>query len=1058
MVVNPAMKLAEKSRLTGVATLILTTSAIAVFRLSVFAAEITWKGGGDTAAWSDGTNWEGDTAPAKGDVAVLPEGATVGATMADVTWMHAADTKLGGIRFAGDDTVLMFTNITASKTITVPFTGKGEFRLLNNTSGITIGMQADNSEYLGSFVISNSPVHYQRPYCMGTTNKVSYWGNSSWVKYFSFNQQGNVTTNEFHLYGEKSYFYAGGVSREFYGPVYIHGNNWLSQAGNTTQSYYGGVYYVGTATGNTGPGFGGRTHFYNTPVDFGKLWIRGVESDDSGSGGVWLIGTDVNAAMISPPNNANQGAGVLRFVRKNCLTPTTGIYLRPAAGVDLNGYDQRCGDFTISSEGGLNPKYAYIKSANAATLTVLGNGPSRFNGLINGKVSLELNSTNSATAGAFGLCGTNNTTTGALIARRGTITVLPGAAFSNLTALVASDEGVIDVQSAATLASLSTVTVSGNGTVRLGSPCLNENLTALDIADGASVVLEGGEYRFYSVRIGGKYLAARSYAAGDEALKGVITGTGSVSVFAKPVAEVEEFVWSGAQGSDMSSGGNWDGGAAPDWAEGNADALFGDLGSALAEMTSAGALNGVSIRRSAGFTLGGTSPVSLGAGGLKAANTSASGVVTNTISTMLNMAVLPQRQWSVGERTVLDIRAPVTSVDLEGVEATGIGGAGTILLRAASPDLTAPLTFTNAMTHVLAYQALGSSNRTVTVKASGIIFAGNGLTNDVPLRFIDGSSDLYLTGENYWNQGWVQRGRITAVGKSITLNCGHGYRIQGGLTSENGGSFYFLLPWNRHLYFENKPFDMPNGSITLDNNGIYHFVSTNNSLGRINSNLPNVRCDSDYALPANATFQFGATWKDDYNGGIDMNGHDQKLSAITCGWDPSAMATRTGEVWGVTGTLEVCGKTGSNVAICFKGGTSYRHSGVSTNVFWNTANTSTGRLEVVNGKVKLRSGAGWPRASGVIISGGGVLEISPDTTDVAFGPEQGKSSAALEFVDGTGTLEIPSGTVTVKTLCVGSRWRAAGIYDSSALPGRISGSGYLRVLRSGGPGAFVIVR
>ena len=1049
------MKLASL-KINGAAALILMAVAVAVFKLPVLAAEIIWKGGGDTAAWSDGTNWEGGTAPAKGDIAVLPEGATVGATMADVTWMHATDTKLGGIHFVGDDTVLMFTNITANKTITVPFTGKGEFRLLNNTSGITIGMQADNSAYLGSFVVSNSPVHYQRPYCMGTTNKVSYWGNGSWVKYFSFNQQGTVTTNEFHLYGGKSYFYAGGVSREFYGPVYIHGDNWLSQAGNTTQSYYGGVYYVGTATGNTGPGFGGRTHFYNTPVDFGKLWIRGVESDDSSNGGVWLIGADVNAAMISPPNNANKGAGVLRFVRKDCLTPTTGIYLRPAAGVDLNGFDQRCGDFSISAEGGLNPQYAYITSATDATLTVLGNGPSEFNGLVNGKVSLELNSTNSATAGTFGLCGTNNTTSGALIARRGTITVQPTAVFSNLTALVASGEGVIDVQSKATLASLSTISVSGNGAVKLCQTCLNENLTALDVADGGSVVLDGGEYRFYSIRIGGKYLAATSYAVGDEALKGAITGTGSVSVFAKPVADVEEFVWSGAQSADMTAGGNWDGGEVPDWAEGNANALFGDSGSALAEMTSAGALNGISIRRSTGFTLGGTAAISLGAGGLSAANASASGVVTNTISTTLNMAVLPQSQWSVGERTVLDVRAPMTSIDLAGAETTGIGGEGTILLRAASPDLTAPLAFTNAMTRVLAYQGLGSSNRTVTVDASCIIFAGDGLTNDVPIRFIDGSS-TYLT-DNYWDQGWVQRGRITAVGKSITLNCGHGYRIQGGLASENGGSFYFILPWNRHLYFEDRPFDMPTGSITLDSLGIYHFVSTNNSLGRINSYFPNVKCESDYALPANVKFQFGATWRDDYNGGIDMNGHDQRVSSITCGWEPSDVATRTGVVWGVTGTLEVCGKTGSNVAVCFEGGTSYRHSGISTNVFWNAASTSTGRLEVVNGKVCLRSGAGWPRVSVVVISGGGVLEVLPDSAAVAFGPEQGKSSAVLEFTDGTGTLEIPSGMVTVKKLCIGGKWRAAGIYDSTALPGRISGSGSLRVLRTCGMGTVMTIR
>ena len=43
----------------------------------VFAgSEINWTGKGETAAWSDGGNWEGGVAPGLGDTAVIPRART----------------------------------------------------------------------------------------------------------------------------------------------------------------------------------------------------------------------------------------------------------------------------------------------------------------------------------------------------------------------------------------------------------------------------------------------------------------------------------------------------------------------------------------------------------------------------------------------------------------------------------------------------------------------------------------------------------------------------------------------------------------------------------------------------------------------------------------------------------------------------------------------------------------------------------------------------------------------------------------------------------------------
>ena len=1042
-------------------TICLRTAALALIAASVLgsakADSITWTGEGDTTAWSDGGNWEGGAAPGLGDIAVLPAGATVGATQADANYMMATETKLGGIHFSDDDTVLLFTNLTANTVFSVPFTGKGECRMFNNSA--YLNMSGNSSEYLGSYVISNSPVYLSTTCGFGTTNSVTYWGNGAATKYFTF-KSGLTCTNEFHLRGYAWLFY-GANNAILWGPVHVWGTSRLQTSGTCSMVYYGGIKYEGASTGDTGPLFVGQQKFYGKPVDFGKLWMRGDPAGDYSGAGTWYVGTDINAAVVAPPNGNNKGFGRVIFERSNCLAPTSGLRLGRASGnstcVNLNGYDQQCGEFSIAKNGAMNPAYTYITSANAATLTILDKGPTQFNGLINGKASLELNSTNSATAGSIGLCGTNNTTTGSLIARRGTINVLPEAVFSNLTALVASGEGIINVQMAANLDGLRSIKVSDSGQVILNSTCLNENLTALEVSDSGSVTLDGGTYKFYSLKVGGRYLAAGDYAIDAAALGGVFTGTGSISVFTKPVAPAGDYVWSGETGADMMVGANWDGGELPDYEEGNATAVFDDTGTALAEMTAAGTLNGIRFERGTSFTLGGTAPVGLGAGGLSATNTAETGTVTNMLETTLHIGFLPQTQWSLGARTILDVRAPMTSITLDGAEPVGVGGSGTVWLRASSPDLTAPMTFTNSMTRVLAPLALGSSNRAVTVSPGKIIFAGAGLTNDVPLRLVGGSTTVYLTDGYSTDQKFVQRGKVTVPGTgSIYVTCGNGYHFQGGLESESSGGFMFLLPAYCHMYIEKEPINCPSAGLYMDNGGHYHLVSTNNVCGTMQIYCGTLHLDNDNVLCDTGALKYGVDWNDNFNGTVDLEGHENKVGRIVCNWTPSAKPTRIGKTLGASGTLEVVGATGSNLAINFQGGTSYRHSGTSTNVFWNAVSTSTGRLEVVNGKVTFRNGAGWSAVKNVTISGTGVIGVQATSADVAFGPEAGRSRATLEFPDGTGTLEIESGTVTVRKLMIGGLYWGPGAYGASDLPGRISGGGSLRVLSGGG--SILVVR
>ena len=111
------MKNVELARRSSLAIL-----AFFIFNsLLVSAAPITWTGEGDTAAWSDGGNWEGGAAPGSDDTAVIPAGKTAKWSQTDASFMNA----LAGIELNGDMEV---SNMTAATTLTVPLSGGGVFR------------------------------------------------------------------------------------------------------------------------------------------------------------------------------------------------------------------------------------------------------------------------------------------------------------------------------------------------------------------------------------------------------------------------------------------------------------------------------------------------------------------------------------------------------------------------------------------------------------------------------------------------------------------------------------------------------------------------------------------------------------------------------------------------------------------------------------------------------------------------------------------------------------------------------------------------------------------
>ena len=179
-------------------------------------ADITWKGEGETTAWSDGSNWEGGVAPALGDTAVIPTGKTAGMASADISYVSATETKLAGISLPAADGGLYIKN-TTSVTLSVPLSGIGPVEI-DNGGSVSLTLGADNGNYSGPMTIRKSEV------------RTDYTHLNAFGK-------NNVVTNivEAGTASQHVYFFKGG---DYYNTWQIVG----LPAWSTTQSFY--TYYA----------------------------------------------------------------------------------------------------------------------------------------------------------------------------------------------------------------------------------------------------------------------------------------------------------------------------------------------------------------------------------------------------------------------------------------------------------------------------------------------------------------------------------------------------------------------------------------------------------------------------------------------------------------------------------------------------------------------------------------------------------------------------------------------------------------------------------------------
>ena len=425
----------------------------------VVAGEIAWKGGGSTSAWSDGTNWEGGSAPGNGDTAVVPNGKVAYMSSADL--VYVASEGLSLISLPGGDSTLYITNNTTS-TLSVPVAGIGKFNVANNNRQLTIGV--DNPDFTGPFYFTNSQIRtdYDHGLCFGRKNVITnYVGNGDASLYIF---KGADYSNEWHIVGGSTAATGANRSIKTYsnsvrlcGPVHVYGYYDFSSQQNTTLTLAGGVYHSGA--GNIRLNASVRI-IGDAQCDF--------QTDASDNTGLCIAyGSTVElGSTVSATTPRIGGVGMLRFLGPNLLSSATayqnGYGSSKGMQIDLNGFDQRCGTICKYNNDGTTEDNSFITSETAAKLTVYGqveyNGypagkTSRFIALsLRGAASLELNGTNEIkTAQGESVwpmmeirnCPTKSDTTGGLCVRRGTLTLAETTSWPNLSRLEAHDEGLL---------------------------------------------------------------------------------------------------------------------------------------------------------------------------------------------------------------------------------------------------------------------------------------------------------------------------------------------------------------------------------------------------------------------------------------------------------------------------------------------------------------------------------------------------------------------------------------------------------------------------------------
>ena len=511
-----------KASENGTMPLVTSIATMLVMLMPAFAAERTWKGGGDTAAWSDGTNWEGGAAPSSGDSAVIPEGKTAIWSQTDASFMNA----LAGIELNGDMEV---SSMSAATTLTVPLSGGGVFRGLNGgetassaSSGtfyyLTLGN--DNRNFTGTFAFTNCGVQINHNFALGSASPrcTLIWknGTSGNHRRLRFNSVGPHNADMFLAQPAEG---TGMVFSPSFSTTHIDGDVDLTGPVKfDANSQAKGLHIRGKLTNSGKAAYRLGAYVYlEGEVDLrwssqsqygGGFYLGGGNGNVKSMGHLYVNSSGIHFAAPNVLGGSDPG-GMCEYIIGN------GTILK----LYLDGQDQNWYRKTSQS----NNKGYIVNSTTPATLRIMnfGNRNQVFDtaDFLTGYASFDVCATNASNvAYTTTVTNTHCTTAGGLLCGAGTFVVGDSAAesintsFSNLTSLVTYDSGTMSIYNTDINPEngITNLSVLGTSTMTLGDGVSFDTVQA-NLSSTASLSVPAGSTVKVSYRT---YIDGRALMAG----------------------------------------------------------------------------------------------------------------------------------------------------------------------------------------------------------------------------------------------------------------------------------------------------------------------------------------------------------------------------------------------------------------------------------------------------------------------------------------------------------------------------------------------------------------
>ena len=455
---------------------------------------VTWSGAGSDATDPTlGANWTGGVAPSTvHQVAVIPNGKTLsgaGKTLVDFF------ANLGGVRLNGTSATLLMDGLADTASWSGSVGGTGRFIAQNASSNTKV------LNMYGTFANFYGTIAYSNIYTVIRNNgSFGYSGRSKAYVYLSGGSQRieenawNSGRGEVYLRRTGAFLFLNSNGAFNDENNYITDENSVSSDGNDVAIWYMKGKWTGNQKSQNSFTMTRSPRIYLCGEDKYLYLTQWIPQPTTAS---TLFGSQsktnyIQCAVHTSPRAKNvtnagqeqaniriQGGYTLVFGYQNALDRTcllqfgsSAVANKTANTIDLGGYDQRLGTLSVWSNAAFDPNAVWnenmvIRSAKPASLTLHGRlrthnesatSAGVFPGRILGATSIIIDSQSDVMQYAYGVSDPTlagqirfncpgSDTTGSLIAKRGTIEIMPTATFSNVTEIVACDEGKIIINS-----------------------------------------------------------------------------------------------------------------------------------------------------------------------------------------------------------------------------------------------------------------------------------------------------------------------------------------------------------------------------------------------------------------------------------------------------------------------------------------------------------------------------------------------------------------------------------------------------------------------------------